>query len=144
MAEPEDRVSVSVDAAGLHDAAAFVAGFAARHRLDEVERARLLILVEELLTNLLKYGYAAEAARGRAEIALRREGDHVVLEFADDGRPFDPVAAPPPDLDLPLDERPVGGLGLHLVRSLVEEARYERVGARNRTTLLRRLGAPPR
>jgi len=144
MAEPGDRMRVPADAAGLKAAADFVAGFAARHDLGPAERARLQILVEELLTNLVKYGFAPEAARGEAEIALRLQGDRVTLEFTDDGMPFDPVAAPAPDLDLPAEARPVGGLGLHLVRSLVEQARYERVDGRNRTTLVRRLGAPPR
>ena len=57
--------------------------------------------------------------------------DHIVLQIADDGRDFNPLAAPPLDLDQPLEERTIGGLGVHLVRSLAERVKYQRAGGRN-------------
>jgi anti-sigma regulatory factor (Ser/Thr protein kinase) len=57
----------------------------------------------------------------------------------DRGRPFSPDDAAPPDLDAAWDERPVGGLGWHLVRSVVDEVRYRREGSENRLTLIKRL-----
>jgi anti-sigma regulatory factor (Ser/Thr protein kinase) len=87
------------------------------------------------------------------EAALRGEGDtehwarvrltlvpgEVMLEFTDDGRAFDPLAARPPALGAPA-ERSLGGLGLHLIRSLVDAAEYARLGSANVLTLKKRLG----
>lgn len=132
------RITVTSDSAGLRAAVAFVDGFAAEQKLPDGERAHLHLLVEELLTNLVKYGYDLEGA-GRAELTLRRDGDRVVLTVVDDGRAFDPLGAPAPDLDRKVEDRPVGGLGLHLIRSLAEQASYARVAGRNHLTLTRRI-----
>jgi anti-sigma regulatory factor (Ser/Thr protein kinase) len=64
-----------------------------------------------------------------------------VLEFRDQGRLFDPLTEPPPDLDAPLEQRPRGGLGLPLVRALVDDARYVREGATNVLRLVKRKAA---
>jgi serine/threonine-protein kinase RsbW len=132
------RITVSSDAAGLRAAKDFVDRFAAAERLPDDERAHLHLLVEELLTNLGKYGYDLGGA-GQAELALCRDRERVMLAVIDDGRAFDPLAAPPPDLDQPVEDRPIGGLGLHLIRSLAEDARYERIDGRNHLTLTRRM-----
>ena len=60
-------------------------------------------------------------------------------EVEDDGRPFDPLGVPAPDLQAPLPERRVGGLGIHFVRRLMSEVRYARVDGRNRLVLRKRL-----
>lgn len=133
------RITVTSDSAGLRAAVEFVDRFAAAERLPDGEGARLHLLVEELLTNLGKYGYDLGGA-GRAELELRRDGERVVLTMIDDGRAFDPLAAPPPDLDQEVEDRPVGGLGLHLIRTLAEQASYARVEGRNHLTLTRRIG----
>ena len=74
-----------------------------------------------------------DAVRVRLELA----GHGVRAEFADRGRPFDPSTAPAPDLDASLAERPLGGLGIHLVRNFMRDLRYERAGDWNRITMLR-------
>ena len=60
------------------------------------------------------------------------------IEFRDFGRPFDPLQAPPPDLDRPAGERPIGGLGIHLVRSLTDRVEYRRLGGANLLRVERR------
>lgn len=91
------------------------------------------LALEEVVTNVFKYAYddaGAHAVRFTAQLTP----DHVVLRFSDDGRPFDPLAAPPPDLARPLEERAIGGLGIHLVRKLADAMEYERRGGRNLLT----------
>ena len=112
----------------------FVGAFVREHGIDTDEASRILILLEELLTNLMKYGYPDRAEPGQAEIVLALNGSRMEIEFIDDGCAFDPFAGPPPNLDEPLEARQVGGLGLHLLRSLTDEARYER---RNDTNVIR-------
>ena len=112
----------------------FVGAFVREHGIDADEASRILILLEELLTNLMKYGYPDRAEPGQAEIVLALNGSRMEIEFIDDGCAFDPFAGPPPNLDQPLEARQVGGLGLHLLRSMTDEARYER---RNDTNVIR-------
>ena len=103
-----------------------------------VERQNDMRLVaEEVVTNVAKYAYAPSAAAAM-EVRVSMGDDAVSLEFRDRGRPFDPLGQPPPDLDAPLEERPVGGLGLTLVRALVEEARYAREDTVNVLRLVKR------
>jgi len=93
-----------------------------------------------VLTNVAKYAFEPDAAPA-VELRASFVEDAVVLEFRDGGRPFDPLAEPAPDLDLPPEERPAGGLGLMLVRALVDEARYQRDGAANVLRLVKRRAA---
>ena len=59
--------------------------------------------------------------------------------IADDGRPFDPLTeAPEPDLESAIEDRPIGGLGVHLVRTMMDEVRYRREEGKNRLTLVKR------
>ena len=100
----------------------------------------LRIVAAEILTNIGKYGYEP-GAKPTVDVLLSFTDAAAVLEFRDQGKPFDPLAQPPPDLDAPLEERPVGGLGLTLVRGLVDEARYCREGGTNVLRLVKRRAA---
>ena len=97
----------------------------------------LRVVAEEVLTNVAKHAFepgmtpALDLRVSFTEAAVR-------LEFRDEGRAFDPLGEPPPDLDLPPEQRPLGGLGLTLVRALVDEARYEREVGANVLRLVKR------
>ena len=97
----------------------------------------LRLVAEEVLTNIAKYGFGP-GARPAVELSVSLTDAAAVLEFRDQGPPFDPLAHPPPDLDAPREERPPGGLGLMLVRTLVDEARYARDGSANVLRLVKR------
>jgi anti-sigma regulatory factor (Ser/Thr protein kinase) len=99
----------------------------------------LRIVAEEVLTNLAKYGHD-DRDEHRARVRLTLAAEEVTLEFTDDGRPFDPLAAQPPDLATPPPDREPGGLGIHLALSLVDTAAYARIGSENVLTLKKRVG----
>jgi anti-sigma regulatory factor (Ser/Thr protein kinase) len=121
----------------------FAEEFARRHGLPDTERSRLLIILEELFTNAVNYGYPeGAAAAGQIEVELDVKTGRLEINFSDDGRPFDPIAHDSPDLDRSLAERQAGGLGLHLLRSLVDEARYRRDAGRNHVALIRNIARP--
>jgi len=122
----------------------FVAAFVTENGIAPDEASRILVLLEELLTNLMKYGYPDRPECGRAEIMLALNGGRLEIEFIDDGCAFDPFAAPSPDLEVPLETRTPGGLGLHILRSLTDEAHYERRNSNNVVRLSRVLGSPQR
>lgn len=95
---------------------------------DVVYRANLGL--EEILTNTIKYGYDDEAEHCIA-LSFLMEGDGLRLVFEDDGHRFDPREAPSPRLDRPLCERRAGGLGIHLVLSMMDRVDYRRIADRN-------------
>jgi anti-sigma regulatory factor (Ser/Thr protein kinase) len=91
------------------------------------------LALEEIFTNIVRHAYA-DAESHDIRFAARLTDEHVVLQFADDGREFDPLRARPPDLTLPPEERPIGGLGIHLTRTLAERMEYRRAGGFNHLT----------
>jgi sigma-B regulation protein RsbU (phosphoserine phosphatase) len=99
----------------------------------------LRIAAEEVMTNLAKYGHD-DGDEHTVRIRLTLAAGEVTLEFTDDGRPFDPLAATPPE-PLADGERQEGGLGLLLVRSLVDASEYARLGSQNVLTLRKRVAA---
>ena len=96
------------------------------------------LAIEELVTNCIKYGYR-DANGHTIDFLLSVDEGVLSLEVVDDGNPFNPLDAPRPDLSLPPEKRPIGGLGLHLLRELADEMRYERRDGTNRLSLTKRM-----
>ena len=90
--------------------------------------------LEELLQNVLDYSGAHEV-----RLRLAVEAGELRVELADDGRPYNPLAAAEPDLTTPLGHREIGGLGIHLVRQVMDRAAYEHRGGKNRVKLAKAL-----
>lgn len=92
----------------------------------------LNLVLDELVTNIVSYGYDADAGDREIRISLRREPEALHVEVEDDGRAFNPLEVPPPDIDAPLESRPIGGLGVHFLRTLMDDLCYRRENGRNR------------
>jgi len=116
--------------------AAGVSHFCAEHALGEQAEFDLNLVLEELFTNAVQHG-GCEGMSAAVRIELKSLSEGVFIEIADRGKPFDPTTTATPDLDTPLEMRQIGGLGIHLVRQIVRDLRYERVGGWNRLTMLR-------
>jgi anti-sigma regulatory factor (Ser/Thr protein kinase) len=139
-AEPgERRIRLPAGLEALETLIPEVETFCADQRLDASAAFALNVALDELVNNVVSYGMGS-ASDHFLEVRLRVAGDQLTVEVEDDGVAFDPFDRPPPDTDLPLDERPIGGLGIEIVRQLMDEARYERHGERNLVTLRRSLG----
>lgn len=91
---------------------------------------RLQLAVDEFFNNAVDYGYP-DGRDGTIDVGVKCVGDRLELVFSDDGEPFDPFAAPAPDVTGTVEERRIGGLGVHLVRTLSDSFAYERAGGRN-------------
>lgn len=96
----------------------------------------LCLAVDEVLANIVLHGYAADPA-GRIELRVTAEGSGYKLDFIDRAPPFNPLTATPPDLAVPPEERTIGGLGMVLVRALMDGLAYAREGDANHLTLHR-------
>lgn len=92
------------------------------------------LALEELVTNILKYGYD-DGDEHLIHIRLAYDGAELCLCICDDGHPFDPTRTPEPDLTLPVEQRPIGGLGISLVRKNFDSFFYRRENGRNCTEL---------
>jgi anti-sigma regulatory factor (Ser/Thr protein kinase) len=98
------------------------------------------LVAEEVLTNFIKYAHGLTEARA-IDLRLSASPESVRLEFRDAGPPFNPLDTPPPDLTGPPERRGIGGLGVHLVKSLTDEASYAREGAVNVLVLIKRVAS---
>ena len=92
------------------------------------------VVVEELVCNVMDHGAAGGVDALRLGLAI--EGERILLDIDDNGAAHDPFAHPAPDLDAGIDERPIGGLGIHLVRALAQEAHYRRQDGWNRVRIV--------
>ena len=98
----------------------------------------LNISLDELITNIVSYGYQ-DSDEHEIRVTLADWDGSLVTVLEDDGMEFDPFTeAPEPDLDASVAERRIGGLGVYFVKTLMDEAIYERLGDRNRITLVQR------
>ena len=98
----------------------------------------LLVAVDEAATNIVKHGYRGQP--GRLNIVVERNADTVEVQIRDTARHFDPRGEAPPNLDVPLPDRPVGGMGIHLMRTLTDGMAWRPVPTGgNEITLAKRL-----
>jgi len=101
---------------------------------------RLALAIEEAATNVIGNAFADLPPPHVIIVRLNITPQLLVAEIIDNGRPFDPTAVPPPDLTLPLEQRTPGGLGIHLMRSMVDRLQYRRSSGRNRLRLEKAAG----
>ena len=107
-----------------------VHGFATATTLD------VRLVAEEVLTNVVKYAYE-EVGDDAVELRVSVSSQSVRMEFRDGGAPFNPLDVPAPEPSNRTGEREIGGLGIHLVRSLVDDASYSREGNVNVLVLIK-------
>jgi serine/threonine-protein kinase RsbW len=115
-----------------------------RHGIDAGVRADVRLIVEELASNAIAYGSADGKGMGQHELSVNIAiaGDLLTLEFRDHGEPFDPLSMAPPDLDADIMDRPLGGLGLYLIRQIAEETHYQRIDDANLLRVRLRIATP--
>jgi len=125
-----ERITLTSDLEELERLRAFIDGFCDREGLPDETRYHLGVALEELVINAMKHG-ACQPSNDAIRLSMRIEGGEVRMTLCDTGVPFDPLQAPPPDLTQKLPHRPIGGLGIHLIRCLLPGIRYERRDGRN-------------
>lgn len=97
------------------------------------------LALDEIISNVIRYGWK-DSGDHQFNVRLSLLNDEVTVEIEDNATPFNPLEAPVPDLDRPLDERPVGGLGIHLVRQVMDGLEYQRQDGKNLVVMRKRTG----
>jgi len=117
----------------------YILDAAAAAGLDRHAAYKLRLAVDELATNVVIHGYQEASLEGDVFVSAAMDERVLTITIEDTARPFDPTAQILPDeeeLDMPLDERPIGGLGVLLARDGVDDLRYAYTNGRNRTIIM--------
>jgi serine/threonine-protein kinase RsbW len=116
--------------ARIPDALLEIERFLEKQGINASAKFDFAISIEEVLTNIVSYAYK-DSARHEISVSLTVEPSAVICVLIDDGVPFNPLDIPPPDLDAALEDREVGGLGIHFVRNMMQDVVYNRHDDRN-------------
>lgn len=115
-----------------------ITAFCAEQQLPDRVGQDLMLVLDEIFTNIVSYAYD-DGEKHEIEISLSLDAEGVSVYVVDDGKAFDPLAQTAPDLDADLDDRPIGGLGIHLLRSLMHDVSYRRENDHNVLAFSRKL-----
>lgn len=108
------------------------------HELEDTDcsgkmRMQISVCVEEIFINIAQYAY--ESPGGEVSLELLNESGILLLRFSDSGRPFDPLSNQEPDIKMQAEERPIGGLGIHIVKKMMDEVNYSFENGKNILTM---------
>jgi serine/threonine-protein kinase RsbW len=127
---PQIKFTISPDIASLTSAAARIRAFLEEAGVCNATIFAMETALEEIITNAIKYGTSAQPA-GPISLTITAAQDRIELVIEDRGDAFDPTKVPSPAVDCNLEDMPVGGLGIHLIRSVMDGFEYQRVNHRN-------------
>ena len=131
-------ITLQNDIEQVPELAAFIDGFCEELGLDPSLTTSLNLALEEAVVNSMNYAYPA-GTKGNIIVEAQANAERLRFTISDEGIPFDPTAASEVDTELSAEERPIGGLGVHLFRQIMDSINYERVGGRNILTLRKKL-----
>ncbi len=110
--------------------------------LGKEECGRCQLAVDEACTNIIEHGYGGEN-RGTIDLVCQVAEGELVVTVQDHAQPFDPTEVPPPNLNAPLDEIKVGGLGIYFMRQVMDAVEFTYEGGGNKLVLVKRRGEEP-
>ncbi|HCJ66311.1 MAG TPA: ATP-binding protein [Elusimicrobia bacterium] len=119
----------------------FILVHARKQGFDEKMLGQIHLVAEEALVNVVNYGYPGKT--GDIEIACGPAEDKqgILIEIVDSGIPFNPLEKPEPDINLPLEERGIGGLGIFMIKKIMDKVTYKRENDKNFLSLVKYVGS---
>ncbi len=119
----------------------FIKDQATALQIDPSSTYDVLLAVTEMVTNILVHGYKGQP--GPLEIQVALKGDALVIRLTDQAPPFDPTRLPAPDIRVPLEKRPLGGMGIYLTKEFMDRVTYRyTLQGQNQLTLVKRVHYP--
>lgn len=132
------RMTIGPDPGQVARVSAAFTEFADAHQVPPETRRSVSVALDELLTNTLAYGVAGRPD-GEVSVEVELLKDRVCATVSDNGRPFNPLEVAAPDTKLSVEDRTIGGLGIHLIRQMMDEVVYERRDDHNVVSLAKLL-----
>lgn len=115
-----------------------VEDFCAQNSLTKDVEFALNLLLEEIFTNICLHGYNGKG--GKVDVEMSKSGGLVKIEISDEAPEFNPLSqAPTPDLNSKIEDREIGGLGVHFIKNFADGASYKRVSNKNVLTILKNI-----
>lgn len=137
---PGFQMTFGADPGAVARAVERFAEFAEAHALPAPVRRSIQVALDEFVYNPIVYGFPRlEGGEGEGEVRVELEEGLVRVTITDNGPPFDPLTYATPDTALPVEERGIGGLGIHLVRQMMDEVSYQRRAEQNVVVLVKQL-----
>ena len=131
-----EKIVLPAELENLESMIAFIRNGAETHGFDRKQINQILVAAEEPLMNVISYAYPDNT--GNVEITYDIEEDKgFVVEIIDWGIPFDPLSLSDPDVNAPMEDREVGGLGIYMMRKIMDEVSYRREQGQNILTLVK-------
>ncbi|MBQ6761799.1 MAG: ATP-binding protein [Bacteroidales bacterium] len=134
----ERHLVLQNDISQIPKLASFIEDIAKEAKMDPARAMSLNLAMEEAVSNIILYAYP-QGAEGQVEVKAVIKEDRLDFTLTDSGVPFDPTLAHMPDLTLDAAERPIGGLGIYLVRSIMDSVAYERLDGKNVLSMTKKL-----
>lgn len=126
-------ISTNSDIKSIPIAVEFVNAFLKENNLDFHKKAD--VIFDEILSNIAKYSYQEIAGKVEVYCDYDKNAKTLLFKFIDSGIPFNPLEVKEADVNASVEDRPIGGLGIFIVRNLMDDANYERVSGKNILTL---------
>lgn len=136
----QERFTLSNRIESLSALADAIEAFGERNGLPRSVVNDVNVALDEHLNNILSYAYV-DGDEHEIIVDIETDNGSVIVAITDDGLAFDPLAVPTPEVSGSIGTRAVGGLGIHFIRSLMDECRYERKTGRNRLVLRKKISS---
>jgi len=114
-----------------------IAEFSRKHTVSDKIIFTLHLALDEILTNIISYGYS-DTKDHKIDIRYSFQEDFLKLEITDDSNPYDPANAPEPDVDSSLENRKIGGLGIYLIKNMMDDIKYSSKNGKNTLVLTKK------
>lgn len=114
-------------------------GFCQAHAISEDDMFNVRLVLDEAVINVITHGYD-DTAEHEIHVSLLLDANLLTIRVDDDGIEYNPLDAPAPRFDLPIEQRRIGGLGVHIMKALARSVEYRRVNDRNHLTIEMNIG----
>ena len=129
------EVEVPADMDHLDDVMGIIQEIMSNVEVDEAERMKVELAVEEMYTNIASYAYSEGNGSASAKCKLTDHPGEIIICFTDTGKPYNPLDKPDPDINAGVEERGIGGLGIYMTKKMMDNVSYEYVDNRNVLTI---------
>lgn len=133
------EIQVAAKTANLDDVIAFLDDIMEQHDVPMKIRVQVDVAAEEVFVNIAHYGYPTESGTAKITVDITDEG--LTIRFVDSGTPYDPLQKQDPDVTLSAEERPIGGLGIFMVKKSMDDVSYVYENGCNILTLFKKIPA---